>query len=148
MAMSDELALVDTNVLVEATFSGTAHHAAARAIVERAKERTGAMCVLPQIVAEFYSIVTDARRVKPVKTPAEALAAIDAYLSLPGMTLLPVPADVVSRLTELLRRRPVRGPEVYDVQLVAGMLGNGIRRIYTFNRDDFTPFDELEVLDS
>jgi predicted nucleic acid-binding protein len=146
--MSDDLALVDTNVLVEAAFTSAPHHAAALAIVARAKEPVAAMCLLPQVVAEFYAIVTDARRVKPAKTPAEALAAIDAYLSLPGMTLLPVPADIVSRLGDLLRRRPVKGPDVYDVQLVAGMLGNGVRRIYTFNRDDFTPFPELEVLNS
>ncbi len=33
-----------------------------------------------------------------------------------------------------------------DIQLVATMLGNGITRIYTFNRNDFAPFAELEVL--
>ena len=26
------------------------------------------------------------------------------------------------------------------------MLGNGINRIYTFNRDDFVPFSELQVM--
>ena len=62
------------------------------------------------------------------------------------MTLLTVPSDLVQRLTQLLRRRPVLGRQVFDLQLVATMLGNGVRRIYTFNAKDFEPFQELEVI--
>lgn len=45
-------------------------------------------------------------------------------------------------------RRPsvVVGGDLFDIQLVATMLGNGITRIYTFNRDAFVPFSELEVI--
>jgi hypothetical protein len=38
------------------------------------------------------------------------------------------------------------GRDVFDLQLVATMLGNGVRRIYTFNAKDFEPFQELEVI--
>ncbi len=46
----------------------------------------------------------------------------------------------------LVQRRPVVGPDLYDLQLIATMLGNGVRRIYTYNAQDFTPFVELEVI--
>ncbi|MFN8626662.1 MAG: hypothetical protein U0587_11890 [Candidatus Binatia bacterium] len=49
-------------------------------------------------------------------------------------------------MTQLLRRRPVLGRQVFDLQLVATMLGNGGRRISTFNTKDFEPFQELEVI--
>lgn len=44
------------------------------------------------------------------------------------------------------RQRPVVGGDLFDIQLIATMLGNGITRIYTLNRDDFVPFSELEVI--
>jgi hypothetical protein len=67
-------------------------------------------------------------------------------LALPGLLLLPTPADPVAIWTELVRRRPVQGRAIFDLQLVATMLGNDVRRIYTFNRRDFEAFSELEVL--
>ena len=65
---------------------------------------------------------------------------------MPGLTLLPVPPDVVLRWVELARRHPVTGGAIYDLQLAATMLGNGIHRIYTYNRPDFEPIDGVEVL--
>jgi predicted nucleic acid-binding protein len=45
----------------------------------------------------------------------------------------------------LLRRRPVTGGEVFDLQLAAAMLANGVNRIYTHNTGDFEAFKELVV---
>ena len=64
----------------------------------------------------------------------------------PGISILPVPVDIVERWLGLLQTHPVTRARIFDVQLVATMLGNGVRRIYTFNVRDFTPFPELEVL--
>ena len=45
-----------------------------------------------------------------------------------------------------LRRRPVIGGDVFDLQIVATMQANGVQRIYTFNTDDFEVFPELAVV--
>ena len=47
---------------------------------------------------------------------------------------------------DLLRRRPVTGGDVFDLQLVATMLANDVPRIYTFNGEDFEVFPELAVV--
>ena len=47
---------------------------------------------------------------------------------------------------ELLRRHPVTGGDVFDLQIVATMQANGVQRIYTFNADDFEVFPELTVV--
>jgi predicted nucleic acid-binding protein len=52
----------------------------------------------------------------------------------------------VSRWTALVRHHPVSGRKIFDVQLVATLLANGVRKLYTFNRTDFEPFAEIEVL--
>lgn len=91
-------------------------------------------------------MVTNPKRVTVPKSASEALTPIRKFLALPGMALMPVPTDVVPRLIALLDQHPVTRGKVHDVHLVAAMLGNGITRIYTFNRDDFIPFSELQVI--
>ena len=46
----------------------------------------------------------------------------------------------------LLKRHPVTGGDVFDLQLVATMQANNVHRIYTFNARDFRVFPELIVL--
>jgi hypothetical protein len=45
-----------------------------------------------------------------------------------------------------VRRAPVAGAKVFDVQLVAVMLANGVDSIYTFNVADFQSFGAVRVL--
>jgi predicted nucleic acid-binding protein len=52
----------------------------------------------------------------------------------------------VGVIIELLKRHPVAGGEIFDLQIVATMKGNNIRRIYTFNSTDFQVFPELIVI--
>ena len=61
--MPVEPGLVDTNVLVYALDADAPHHAVARALLEAAREGSSSLYVTPQILCEFYSIVTNARRV-------------------------------------------------------------------------------------
>jgi predicted nucleic acid-binding protein len=61
--------------------------------------------------------------------------------------VLPIPARTVEGWLDLLRRRPVTGGEVFDLQITATMLANNVHRIYTYNADDFKAFHELVVLE-
>jgi len=49
---------------------------------------------------------------------------------------------------DLLSRRPVVGGAVFDLQIVAAMLANDVRPIYTFNLKDFEPFPEGSAHDT
>jgi predicted nucleic acid-binding protein len=99
--------------------------------------------VTSQVLCEFYSIITNPRRVSAPRSSAEALA-ISTLLAF--LRILPVPASAVERMLDLLRRRPVVGGDVFDVQLIATMQANGVDRIYTFNTGDFEAFPELAVV--
>ncbi|MBI3782852.1 MAG: PIN domain-containing protein [Deltaproteobacteria bacterium] len=146
MPTTSDLALVDTNILVYSLSKECAEYTPSRALREQAQSDDAGLCIAPQTIAEFYAVVTNARRVREPFSPPDALAEIDKLVALPGMTLLGVPPDVVSRLMQLLRDHPVVGRKVFDVQLAATMLGNGVRRIYTYNTQDFAPFADLTVL--
>jgi len=144
--MTSDRALLDTNVLVFAMDPEDERHAACYALLERAIEPASGLCVAPRVLAEFYRVVTDPKKVPQARTVEEALDALSAFLSRPGLEVLPVPTDLVTRWMDLVRRHQIRGRRLFDVILVATMLANDVRRIYTYNRGDFLPFDELEVL--
>jgi toxin-antitoxin system PIN domain toxin len=146
MMMSHELAALDTNVLVYALYADAEHHRAARLIVDQGRNQDAALCVTPQVLIEFYSVVTNPRRVTEAKSPDAVLDVIANLIAMPGLTLLPFPPDLVSRWAALLRQHPVTGRKVFDVQLIATLLANGVRKLYTFNRVDFEPFAAIEVL--
>lgn len=147
--MSRDLALLDTNVLIYALYKDSVHHPAARALLEQAIQDDAGFCVTPQVLAEFYAVVTHPKRVTHSKSPEEALDTIAGFLAMPGMLSLMIPPDIVSRRMELVRRYPqhVTNRKIFDAQLVATMLAHGVKRIYTFNVSDFSPFAEIGVIE-
>ncbi|HEX3885116.1 MAG TPA: type II toxin-antitoxin system VapC family toxin [Stellaceae bacterium] len=141
--MPVEPGFVDTNVLVYALDADAPQHAAARALLDAAREASTTLYVTSQILCEFYSIVTNPRRVLKPRTAVDAVNAVSGLLAF--LHVLPVPAHTVDDVLNLLRRRPVTGGDVFDLQIVAAMQANGIQRIYTFNTADFEAFPELAV---
>jgi predicted nucleic acid-binding protein len=141
MTSADEKpSLVDANILVYAASPAVAQYQASRALLESDAK----LCVTPQIIAEFFSIVTNSRRVTLPFAPAEARVFIQELLS--RVDVLPMLGGIVPRWVALAEKHNVTGPDVFDLQIVATMLENGVRRIHTFNRSDFELFPELEVL--
>jgi predicted nucleic acid-binding protein len=122
------------------------HSTQHRWLLQAARNPVTVLFLTSQILCEFYSIVTNRRRIAVPYSPAEALEAISALLALPGIRVLPTPAQVVVNWMALLRRQPVTGADVFDLQIVATMQANNIHRIYTFNTRDFEVFPELTVI--
>lgn len=143
---SGEPVAVDANVLVYALFQDTPHHHASRALLEHGGSRELRLCVASQVLAEFFSIATGAKRVSDPRTPEEAAAAIESLLAIPNISLLGAPSEVTSLWLEIVRRHPVRGGAIFHLQLVATMRASGAQRICTFNQKDFEGFSDLEIL--
>ena len=144
--MKIEPGLLDANILVYAMDVGAPQHTASQRLLQAARNPATVLYLISQVLCEFYSIVTNPRRIAVPYSPAEALQAIEALLALPGIRLLRTPEHAVRIWIGLLQRHPVTGSAVFDLQLVATMLANGIQRIYTFNTKDFQVFRELTVI--
>jgi predicted nucleic acid-binding protein len=146
MMMSAEPGVLDANVLAYAVNADDPRHAVSRVLLDAAVDPSVTLYVTSQILCELYSLITNPRRVAKVSTSAEAVGIISSMLALPGLYVLPTPARAVAGWLHLLERRPVTGGDVFDLQIVATMLANGVDRIYTFNTGDFDVFPELQVI--
>ena len=140
------LSLVDTNVFVYFLYDASPQHAAAQALLNQARQPNARLCMTPQVMTEFYSTITNPRRVSPAYEPEAALREVEKFLALPGLFLLSIPVGVVVRWVALARQYGISQSDIFDAQLAATMLEHGIRRIYTFNVQDFEGFEELEVI--
>jgi predicted nucleic acid-binding protein len=147
MTISDEPALLDTNVLVYAADAGSAFHDAARQLRDRGFRGEIPLVVSPQVLLEFFAVITSPRRVQTPRSPQEATAEMAKYMrSRRIRTIYPGP-DILRRVLALHAQHPqVARQDIFDLSLVATMLANRIACIYTYNQQHFTPFQELTVL--
>ncbi|MBZ5624083.1 MAG: PIN domain-containing protein [Acidobacteriia bacterium] len=88
--MTVEPGILDANVLAYAVNRDAPQHAASRALLEAARIPSTRRYVTSQILCEFYSVITNPRRVAAVSSPTEALRILSTMLALPGLQVLPI----------------------------------------------------------
>jgi toxin-antitoxin system PIN domain toxin len=145
MAISIERAFVDTNILVYALLDDSPHHAAACALLNSGQAGDRDLFVSSQVLAEFFAVITNPKRVTLVMPPEDAIDAVRQIATLPGISVLPPPADLLERWLALSNRRLVKQAEVFDLSLVATMLAHDVRILYTYNLTHFQWCADIEV---
>ena len=80
MTISDEPAWLDTNVLVYAADAGSPLHDTARQLRDRGVRGEIPLVVSPQVLLEFFAVITHPRRVQTPRSPQEASAEMAKYL--------------------------------------------------------------------
>lgn len=73
MTISEASALLDANILVYADQAQDEHHEAAKAIRDLGQRGELALCVTPQVLNEYFAVVTNPRRVTRPLQPANDL---------------------------------------------------------------------------
>jgi predicted nucleic acid-binding protein len=136
---------VDANVLVYAALKDDSRHDVAKALLKDSSR--GTICISPQILTEFYSTITSSKRVTVPYAPMDAVKFIETLLGYEHIRVLPISREVSDRLHALLKTYGVKGPLVFDLQIVATMLVHGVTKILTYNVRDFDKIAGLEVVE-
>ena len=117
---SNQLAVVDTNVLVYALFEEAEQFEASSLLLLHAKQDQHGLCVTPQVMAELYAVITAPKRVSAPFTPAEAITTIRTLSA--SLVMLPIPPDVTERWMTLVKQQPVIGANIFDVRVLTRLL--------------------------
>lgn len=139
--------LVDTNVLVYAADETSQFHQISRSLRDKALRGDIRLCIFPQILYEFFAIITDPRRVTNPRSRDEAILEIGKYYNTEQIIKMYPGPDVIDITIDLLKRYDVKRQEIFDLQLVASMLSNGVSRVFTFNHEHFKKYKEIEALE-
>ena len=140
------MVLLDTNVLLYTLTEASPFHGPARALYRQVIEGTLQACISPQVLCEFLSTCTDARRFHPALSVEQALRECLVFWEAHTLKKIFPSSTTFERATALIRRHRISRQEVFDAFLAATMLENGVRTIYTANTKDFLPFRELQVV--
>lgn len=138
---------IDTNILVygvDLSLNNRSFHRASLEILRPNEQEI--LYLSPQILGEFYSVITSANAVQNPSSPIEAFYRIKRLCQMPNIKVLSVNNNVQEKWLELLEIRPVKGGQVFDLLHLATMLTNNIKRIYTFNESDFNWYKDIEVI--
>ncbi|MBI2495263.1 MAG: PIN domain-containing protein [Candidatus Omnitrophica bacterium] len=138
--------LFDANILVYAHAKDSPFHEIARHLRDQAVQGVIQACVSPQVLCEFFSVITDDRLAKHALTPAEAAKELETYWHASQFRKILPGETTMARLLRLLEQFPLKRGKIFDAFLVATMLDNGVRTIYTQNVKDFERYQELQVI--
>ena len=141
-----DLILLDTNVLVYGQEKQSRFFESSRILLEKGFAGMLPLCVSPQILMEFHSTVTNPKRVTKAVPVADSLDQIKEYLVSPSIRKIYPSRKTLSEVLRLIEVYQISRQEIYDAQLVATMLSNGVTRICTYNVEHFKKYKEIEVV--
>ena len=99
----------------------------------------------PQIMAEFWNVATRPQSQNGFgfapERALEELLHLEKYFS-----LLDESAAVYNEWKRLVTDYGITGVKVHDARLVAAMNVYGVKRILTFNQNDFFRYKEIEII--
>ena len=136
--------LLDTNILVYAVNADAPQYASCHALLNAGFERRIPVAVVPQVLLEFLSVITNPRRVsRPLAPPVawEQVEILRANLPVRGLE-----SDALTVLGQLILARQPVGRGIFDLFLATQMRTHGIRTICTYNGSDFAQLPDIEAI--
>jgi predicted nucleic acid-binding protein len=141
----DGRVFIDTNILVYAADIDSISHATAATLLTKINTGHLKSCISPQILCEFYATVTNARKFRRPLSPSEATEIITGYLE-SDISLLYQKYNTIKLTLDMAIRYKISGLDIFDTQIVATMIENGVGTIYTANISDFKQYSEITAV--
>lgn len=141
-----ETVFFDSNVLICTHNKSCPLHKISQNLIKQAIKGKIKAVLAQQNLLEFFSVITDSRRVdKPIPTK-EAISLVKEYLNSPFRIINPL-EKTIKILLSLIANLNVKDGRIFDSYLVATMLSNKVSSIITANTTDFESFSGVKVID-
>lgn len=137
---------LDTNVLLFASDRSSAKHRVAREFLESCVASPEVLCLAWSTLMGYVRIATHPGIFAAPLSPDEAWANVDALLSLPQVRVVTEQDGFPEAYRHVTASTTVRGNLVPDAHLATVLFQNGVRTLYSNDRD-FRKFETLEVRD-
>ena len=138
--------LLDTNILVYAYNQSSPHQKQASEILKKTMHREIQACLTPQVLYEFFSVVTSAKRVEhPISSTEAANICLDLWECNEIEKLNPsaiAPFEVFKYVEELNLSKA----QIFDCVLAVTAKENNIDNISTENIADFKQYKFIKAV--
>ena len=136
--------LIDTNIIVYAHNKESQYFLESTKFLERLLVKRKVFFAIQNLL-ESYSVFT--KILKKTLTQSQTLEIVKYYFSHPNSQIIYPTEKTAKILFELLKKYKVEGEKIYDLNLVALMIENNIKTIYTKNIKDFRGIKEIKSID-
>lgn len=136
---------VDTNVLIYAHRAECAEHDLALKILTELAEENTPWAVTWSGLYEFVRVVTHPKVFSPPSKLRDALQVIERLIAAPSIRVLGPGLDHWRWMSAVITSATATSNVVFDAQIAAVLLENGIKEILT-NDSDFHRFRQLKVI--
>ena len=142
----DSPVFLDSNILVYAVNEKSPYYAGARAIFDVINKGELRVCLSPQVLGEFYAVITNPRKLERALSPQEAAGVVERFLSSNAVLKLYPQKSTLGLTLKLVKHYQIKALDFFDAQIVATMLDNGVTTIYTVNEQDLAKFEEIKAV--
>ena len=137
---------LDVNVLLHASDRSSDRHEAARQFIESCAARPEVLCLTWPTLMAYLRIATHPSIFAAPLAPEDALTNVNALLALPHVRVVSEQDGFMNAYTHVTADLVVRGNLVPDAHVAAILFQNGVRTLYSNDRD-FRKFGSLEARD-
>ncbi len=138
--------LLDTNILVHAHNQSSPNQNTASDILRDAINSRLDAYITPQILYEFFSVITNSRRVDKPLDSNEALGICKDLWVSPAIKAIEPQSSTTLAVFDLARNHGIAGARIFDYAIAVTAKEHGIERIFTENTKDFAAFGFLKVV--
>jgi uncharacterized protein len=137
---------IDTNILIFAEIRSSAHHRAARDLLQELAEGSLPWAIPWPCVYEFLRVVTHPKVYHPPVPLPLALADLGRILASPTLVLLAETSRHTEVMKSVLEQSGATANLVHDAHIAALCLEHGVSELITGNQD-FARFRDLRTAD-
>ena len=138
--------LLDSNILIYAHNNASPFYRKARSILGDVLIGDLDGCVSFQNLYEFYSIITDSKRIERPLDSSQAMKILFSYLNAENLPKIYAKSTNLAGTIELLKSYEVKRQQIFDLILITTMIENEVLGIYTADEKFFKQFNFLEVV--
>ncbi len=138
--------LLDTNILVHAFNMASPKHQKAKRIVKRALQSKIKAYLTPQILYEFFSVITNPRQVEQPLSSVEAARICEDLQICHQIKTISPGNGTVSLVFSLVKQHGFTGAKIFDCIIAAVAKESEVDCIYTENISDFKVFGFLKIV--
>ena len=139
--------LLDTNILIYGLDDQSPFYKSCKKILEDGFSSNEKLFYIPdKVLYELFRIFTSKAFSKKI-SPKEAQSAFDYFATSSAYEKIFPTENTLSLVSELLKLKPSKNKNIFDLVVTALALENSIETIYTKNTKDFPELPNLRIID-
>lgn len=138
--------LIDSNILIYAYNLDSPFQKRAEEIIEDVYQGEINAYVADINLIEFYSVITDGRKVERPLSPEDASNILGHILKSDKFKKIYTTNEIIDQLPEQLKEAQVKRYNIYDHILYLLIKGNNINSVITANEKDFKKFPFIKIV--